>query len=155
MKYEFEFNCDKERAIEEVLQDTSKPVLLFEQEFIYAKKTGSFVKLYHGISYRNSFRPIFTMHFKETEPGKTLAKGFFRWNWSTALFSVVWVSIVCSIWFKLGDAPIWVWFVPLFFLLFFAGLVTFSTYLERNNKKDIIEHIKMHQRIINGESSDN
>lgn len=147
--YEFEFNCDKETAIKEVLHNTKKPVLLFEQDVIYGKKMGSIVSLYCGTSYRNSFRPILKMRFKEVEPGKCIVKGVFVWHWFVTLFSIVWVSVVCSMWFKMGNAPGLVMFVPLFFLLFYAGLITFCTYLERNNQKEIINHIKMHQNIIN------
>lgn len=147
--YEFEFNCDKETAIQEVMRYTEKPVLLFEQDIIYARRIGSLVSLHHGISYHNSFRPIFKLHFKEVEPGKTIAKGIFGWNWFATLFSVVWVSIVCSAWFKMGDGPRWVMLVPLLFLLFFAGLVTFGIRIERNNKKAILDHIKWGQGVIN------
>ncbi|MBQ6795006.1 MAG: hypothetical protein IJO83_02540 [Clostridia bacterium] len=149
--YKFELKCDKETAIKEVLQDTEKPKLIFENESMYGKRVGSFINLYCGISYRNSFRSIFTMYFKEVEPGRTVAKGIFRWQWFGTLFSVVWLSLVASIWFNIGDADIFAFVVPLFFVLFFVGLVSFCTYLERNNRKDVINHIKMHQRIINGE----
>ena len=147
--YQFEFNCDKETAIKEVLYCTEKPVLLFEQDVIYGRRIGSFVSLYRGISYQNSFRPVFKMHFKEIEPGKTVAKGVFKWHWFITLFSVAWLSVAVSAWLKMGNAPKLVMLVPLFFILFFVGLVSFCTYLERNNKKEIIEHIKMHQSIIN------
>lgn len=150
--YEFEFNCDRDTAIEEVLHDTKKPPVFFENDSLYGKKIGSFVRLHYGISYRNSFRPIFTLCFKEIEPGKTKAKGFFRWNWFTTLFSIVWVLGVLSVFFNMGNAPWYVFLFPLFFLLFFAGMVVFCTYLERNNRKAIIEHVKMHQRIINNEA---
>ncbi len=149
--YKFEFNCDKETAIEEVLCDTEKPKLIFENESMYGKRIGSFVNLYCGISYRNSFRPVFTMYFKEIEPGRTVAKGIFRWQWFVTIFSIVWLSLVASIWFNIGNGNKLAFVVPLFFVLFFVGLVSFCTYLERNNRKDIIEHIKVHQRIINGE----
>lgn len=147
--YEFEFDCDKETAIEEVLRHTKKPILLFEQDVIYARRIGSLVTMHRGISYRNSFRPLFKMHFKELEPGKTVAKGVFVWHWFAMLFSIVWVLIVCSMFFELGDGPKWIMVVPVVFLLFFAGMITYGTYLERNNRKEIIEHIKERQKNIN------
>ena len=147
--YEFEFNCDKETAIEEILSYTEKPVLLFEQDVIYARRIGSLVSLHHGISYRNSFRPILKLHFKEVEPGKTIAKGIFRWNWLVTLFSVVWVSIVVRMFFILKDEPGWTGLFPIFFILFFVALAGFSTFSGRKNRRDIIDHIKWAQGVIN------
>ena len=149
--YQFEFNCDKETAIKEVLHGTEKPKLLFEDYCIYAKQWGSFVNLYHGITYQNSFRPIFTACFKEVEPGKTVVKGLFRWNWFVTLFSIVWLSVVIYAAFCIGFSDFPASLTPLFFILFFVGLIAFCTYLERKNRKNIIDHIKMHQRIINGD----
>lgn len=149
--YQLEFNCDKETAIKEVLYGTEKPKLLFEDIVIYGRKWGSFVNLYHGITYGNSFRPIFTAYFKEVEPGKTVVKGLFRWNWFVTLFSIVWLSGVVFAAFNIFSVNNFISWTPLFFLLFFVGLIAFCTYLERKNRKNIIDHIKMHQRIINGE----
>lgn len=147
--YEFEFNCDKETAIEEVIHDVKKPSIMFEDKVIYGRKMSNFVNLYHGITYRNSFRPILTLHFKEIEPGKTIVKGFFRWHLFVFIFSIVWLLLVIKMASSIDVVNSGVLWMPIFFIVFFFGIVTYGTYCERKNKERLINHIKMHQNIIN------
>lgn len=147
----FEFNCSKETAIEEILKDTEKSTVVFEDVVIYGRKWGNFVNLYHGITYKNSWRPIFTAYFKEVEPGKTIVKGLFRWNLFVMAFSLFWLSAVGYIGFNIATTAIRAFWVPLLFILFFVALTFFSTFAERKNMKKIIEHIEKCQKNINGE----
>ncbi len=153
MKYEFVFYCDKERAIKEVLYNLKKkPFYLCENKTIYGKRWGNFVDLIHGTEVNHNLRTIFTMYFKEIEPGKTVAKGVFRYRWiDMVIFAALVIIFGLPIIFNFGNVEKNDMIVTLLMALIIVGINAFSIFIERKNRSRIIEHIKTHQRIINGD----
>lgn len=154
--YEFEFNCDKNTAVEEILHDVKKAVLMFEENAIYGKaaKDKNRIILYNGIDGRNSFRPVFSAKVIENDYGKTVIRGHFRFHIYTIIFSIVWFSVLLYgllesfLTSSTADVEYVVSFA-LFFSLAYVLFCVFGIALGRKNKKKVIDHIKMHQRIIN------
>lgn len=154
--YEFDFNCDRETAVNSILKNLRK-WNFFENPVVYgrASKDKSRIVLYHGVSYRNGFRPVFSAKVIEESAAHTLVKGYWRFSIDAIVFLVCWylhfvLFMLIPLIFGAKEAVGYVEYI--FFTICYAFplllcMIGFKVEKKRMNK--VLEHIKMHQRIIN------
>lgn len=153
IKHEFVFNAPKQIVISHLMsgltEAKSSKTFLDEEDVIYGKVRADRVLLFHGIKYKNSFRPVFTA--KIMENGKTVIRGFWRLPNFSTIFILIWFGFLlgfgCLSLFKNFSIQL-VWFLLLFSVLGVL-IVMLGVFLERKRMKKVIEYIEKKAEYIN------
>ena len=150
-KHEFIFNAPKQTVISHLMNGVikAKSLEFYEEDEIYGKVCGDKLLLYHGIKYKNGFRPIFSA--KITDNGKTVIKGFWKLPIPSIIFLLIWFGNLWGFGFLSLLKTINVMLV-LWLLIFSVIGVTFvmtAFFFERNRMKKVIEYIAKTRDYIN------